>query len=423
MKRRRILAAFLSGLTLAMPLGGCKKEMSAVTAPEEVVIPAIFLVDPETGTAENQEFVERFNEAYDGVYRVEVEWITETVEGYRERLKELNALDKLPAVITDVALDEDFYRMLVDNDRLVDLTEYMDDEWVNMMDDNVLEECTEKDGTVYMSPIVSPIYSFSGIIYNREMLKEAGYTEFPNTWDGFFECLKRLEAVGYTPLALQGGGTFWAPMLIATAYCARNVEGREFLREQFPSDYENEAMGDMLECLKILFRHTYEDALALDYSSARQRLLDGKAAMIANGYWIFETLSTVEQTKFGFAAFPEQILMASPKMTAWAATADYSEDVIRGAAELLRFRVESSKQDSEAFMATSGTAIINDYKEAVKDAEHIIPNYQLQWEQEIQNEFFNEYIPAYLNGEVSKEQFLKEMSRTAADIKLRKAEK
>ena len=74
-------------------------------------------------------------------------------------------------------------------------------------------------------------------------------------------------------------------------------------------------------------------------------------------------------------------------------------------------------------MATGGTAIINDYKEAVQEAEYVIPNYQLQWEQEIQNEFFNEYIPAYLNGEVSKKQFLKEMSRTAADIKLRKAEK
>ncbi|MED9932848.1 MAG: hypothetical protein UE970_05455, partial [Catenibacillus sp.] len=91
-------------------------------------------------------------------------------------------------------------------------------------------------------------------------------------------------------------------------------------------------------------------------------------------------------------------------------------EVIRGAVEVMRFRAEESRKNSEKFMSVSGTPLVNDYKNAIKNADYIIPNYQLQWEQEIQNEFFNAYIPPYLDGSLSLEDFLKKMSERARSI-------
>ena len=383
---------------------------------EAVVIPALFLVNPETGIADNKDFVEDFNKAYAGTYRIEVEWMTETVEGYRARLKQLNAQDKLPALITDVGMDEDFYRLLVDNGRLVDLSAYMDEEWKAMIDADVLEDCTGEDGSIYMSPIVSPIYSYSGIIYNRELLARAGYSAPPKDWESFFQCLDDLKENQVTPLALHGGGTFWSPMLLSTAYCGRSGSGARFLREQFPQDYDNASMRELLFCLDKIYDYTYPDALSIDYSAAQTRFLDGGAAMLMNGYWIFESMDEVEQEKYGFASFPGQLLIASPKMTAWAATTGYDSDVTEGTIALLRYRVECSKVNSEEFLQSEGSAIMQDYKAAVSGMRRIMPNYQLMWEQGIQNEFFNEYIPMLVNDEIGAEEFIASLNQKAEQI-------
>lgn len=61
-----------------------------------------------------------------------------------------------------------------------------------------------------------------------------------------------------------------------------------------------------------------------------------------------------------------------------------------------------------------------DYVEAVEQSEHVMPNYQMKWEQEIQTDFFNEYLPIYLNGEMSVDAFLTEMDKCLEAIRQEK---
>lgn len=408
-------------LSVCLLVSGCHSHTAPISdSSGEIVIPALFLVNPETGIADNKDIVEDFNKAYEGTYRVEVEWMTETVEGYRARLKQLNAQDKLPALITDVGMDEDFYRLLVDNDRLVELSAYMDGDWSAMIDEDVLADCTEDDGSIYMSPIVSPIYSYSGIIYNRQLLARAGYDTVPADWEGFYQCLADLETHQITPLALHGGGTFWSSMLLSTAYCGRSGSGARFLQEQFPQDYDNASMRELLFCLDKVYDYTYPDAMSIDYTAAQTRFFNGEAAMLINGYWAFESMDEEQQEMYGFVSFPGQLLIASPKMTAWAATTGYDSDVTRGTIALLRYRVECSKVNSEKFLQSEGSAIMQDYKAAVSDMRRIMPNYQLKWEQGIQNEFFNEYIPLFINEEIGAEEFIQALNQKAKQIRAEK---
>ena len=63
--------------------------------------------------------------------------------------------DTLPAVITDLRMLPAFYYMMIQDGRIEELTEYIneDEEWKAMIEPAVLESCSEEDGSIYLGPI------------------------------------------------------------------------------------------------------------------------------------------------------------------------------------------------------------------------------------------------------------------------------
>lgn len=414
-----------SVLLIAFLCAGCSRRVEPEEKKQEepVKIPVVFRVDPATNISTNLEFVEEFNAMYEGEYVVEVEWLTESTAGYRERLKQWNVLDEMPAIITDAGFDYDFYRLLVKEQRLVDLRPYMEHspDWKATFRREILEECQEEDGAIYLSPLGSSIQSYAGIIYNKELLAQAGYEEFPETWEEFFTCLAKLEEQGITPLSLHGSGTYWVPMLFATSYIYGTEEGAKFLKEDFPKSYENQSMSELLEMLTFIFGYTFEDAVEVEFDKAAERFQNGEAAIFANGYWMVEEMPEEIKEHMGFAPFPGNILMNSPRMSAWAVTAGYDENVTRGAVKLLEYRSEREGKNTQRLYAKKDlNSLQMDYVEAVEQSEHVMPNYQMKWEQEIQTDFFNEHLPIYLNGEMSVDAFLTEMDKCLEAIRREK---
>ena len=60
-------------------------------------------------------------------------------------------------IIADAGFDNDFYRVLVKDKRLVDLRPYMEksDFWMDVMRKDILAQCVEEDGSIYLSPLSS----------------------------------------------------------------------------------------------------------------------------------------------------------------------------------------------------------------------------------------------------------------------------
>ena len=113
-------------LCVAMILSvGCGKKdtVTVLTQDEEniVAVPILLRIDPETGEEEYTDLIEGFNKEYAGKYRIDVQWIKDTEQGYRERLKILNVYDRLPIIITDAAFSPDFHELMVSNERYLNL--------------------------------------------------------------------------------------------------------------------------------------------------------------------------------------------------------------------------------------------------------------------------------------------------------------
>lgn len=406
--RRRLLAVVSVFAVLST---GCARETEETPAEEqEVTIPMILTVDSSTGIKNEEKLVEAFNEAYEGVWQVEVDWIMETEEEYRQNLKRQNVTDTLPAVITDLRMLPSFYHMMIQDERIEDLSAWIneDEEWKAMIEPAVLEACSEEDGSIYLAPLSTAAFSCSGVFWNEELFAAAGISSFPQTWEEFWECCETLEAHGITPLALHTEGTAWAPMLFATAELAQSEEGATFMKELYPDSYQNACGIQLAETLKRLFEYTTEDALYTDFDVSYENFFSGKAAMIPNGYWMMDQIPEEWTGKVRFSPFPGNKLISSPETFGWAVVSGYSEEVKEGAVEFLKFRTKLNLEEKEELFSSSAEELIpaeQDYIKAYQENPQIVPNYQVKWNSILQEEVLGEALPLLAAGEISPEEF------------------
>lgn len=410
---KKFKRAVLAALMIAVLLAGCAKaqeDTGAAKVRDEVEIPVIFTVNPTTGNKSNQELVEAFNEEYAGKYRLEVEWILETEEEYRQNLKRLNVTDALPAVITDLRMLPSFYQMMIEDERIVDLTPYIeeDPQWKAATQPEVLEGCTEADGKIYLSATGTSCFSCTGVFWNEELFEQAGIEAFPQTWDEFWECCDKLKAAGNTPLALHTEGTAWAPMLFATAELAGSKSGLAFMKELFPESYTGQHGTQLADTLKRLFEYTTADAIHSDFDVAYKNFFSGKAAMIPNGHWMIEQIPEEWEEKVRFSPFPGNSVISSPETFGWAVVSGYSEEVKEGGIEFLKFRTLYFQAEKEAFLnieTENPNQATQDYIEVFNSNPQIVPNYQVKWNSILQEETLGEYLPLLIDGDITAEEF------------------
>lgn len=383
------------------------------------VIPIIFLCDEATQNKSNAELVEEFNTIYKGKYYLDVEWFTGNAADYRARIKMLNSVNELPAIITDVGFDPAFYKLLIQNQQIINLAPYLeeDKQWKNCLNQEILKDVTEKNGEIYMMPLNTTYYA--GIFWNKELFQKAGIETFPDTWEGFWETCDKLKAAGITPLSLHTEGTSWASMLLATSYMGSTEAGTEFMKEVFPSTYNVEAFHKMMEVYKKAFDYTTEDAIGNNFDVAEQHFYQEETAMIPNGRWMVESLKDNPyaaehfEDKVSFAAFPEHVLIGSPAMSGWAVSSKYDLEVQKGAIAFLKFRNYKDVTDTEEIMDPKVYSLyssaLKDYFKVLNQPFKLIPNYQLKWNTLIQNDLFSENLPPLLKGEMKTEKFVEKL--------------
>ena len=410
-KKSRAVRASAAALLLAMLVSGCSETAEQTSGgAEEVTIPMILIVDSSTGIKNEEELITEFNRIYDGKWQADVQWIMETEEEYRQNLKRQNVTDTLPAVITDLRMLPAFYYMMIQDGRIEELTEYIneDEEWKAMIEPAVLESCSEEDGSIYLGPISTAAFSCSGMFWNEELFAQAGIEKFPETWEEFWDCCEQLSACGITPLALHTEGTAWAPMLIATAEAASTEEGAAFMNEFYPDTYQNESGLRIAQTLQKLFQYTTDDALYTDFDVSYDNFFSGQAAMIPNGYWMMDQIPEEWQDKVRFSPFPENKMVSSPETFGWAIVSGYSDEVKEGAAALLKLRTQLNMEQREELFSKDPEGMIpaeRDYIAAYRNGPQLVPNYQVKWNSILQEETLGEILPDLALGKMTPEEF------------------
>jgi raffinose/stachyose/melibiose transport system substrate-binding protein len=168
------------------------------------------------------------------------------------------------------------------------------------------------DGKLYSLPFASQTL---GLFINKDVFAKAGLTP-PKTWDEFIAVSKQLKDKGIIPLA-NGLGTSWFNEMFVAIF-TNPFLGQDFVKElvagktTFKDPRYVAALGKLLE-LRDYMPPGFE---GVDYDTAGQLFLTGRAAMLAGGSFDIATYRGQDPTiNMDFIAPPAAKAGDTPEVT------------------------------------------------------------------------------------------------------------
>ncbi len=179
---------------------------------------------------------------------------------------------------------------------LLDLTPYMDEEWAATFNTGVLDTA-KIDGKLFVLPIENAYFP---IMYNKKLLEQVGYTEFPATYEELFELADALTAAGITPFSQMTGENAYTSMHWYS-YAVSAAGGQDAIM-----DFSNPALVEGADILLKMFDYTTADAIGAGAAVSAGHFLNERTAMFMNGPWFFGRIPTE-----GTGDLPENVGLAA----------------------------------------------------------------------------------------------------------------
>ncbi|GAE32603.1 xylose ABC transporter [Halalkalibacter hemicellulosilyticusJCM 9152] len=246
--------------------------------------------------------VEQFNEEHDHIH-LNVE--TTAHADYRTRLNTQAAGGQLPDIFQVFPGAE--LSPLVDGGAVHSLN-HIRDHW---LDDGLLDEVALEDfsfdGETYAIPSVQNPTSF--VFYDKDMIAELGYSEFPDTYDEFLSLIVDLRESGTTPISL-GNSAPWVLQSVYISTIADRFTGNDFLEDVFAGERAF-TDPDFVSALAVIEELTEmgafnEDLNTMDSNQMIEYFLQGRSGMVIDGNWgaISILANKPEDKNVGIAIIP-----------------------------------------------------------------------------------------------------------------------
>lgn len=421
MKTKKLLALVLAGIMMLGVLVGCGSK-EAAPADSEVV--EINFPTHWVGVSVNapwfQERLAAFNEQYGDKIKVNVEEIAGD-QNYVDKMKVLYSSNSLPDAISTGGYN------LIDSmkDQLVDLTDYMDDEWRSRASD-ICWEVNSRDGRVYAVPYTRQVI---GYFYNKDLFAQAGIEKPAETWDEFFDQCDKLLAAGITPLSMDTADSGWVTSLMLGAMIGQTDEGEAFMNTNLPTNYNTpEFIAAAANIQKMFQKYTTPDAIGGAYENAASNFFMEETAIIANGPWMvsdFYDTSLVEEgfaDKIGTAMYPGDVMYNSGKIGFNIASKD--EKTLEATLTFVKFLTSEESQlkmlemtgdtpAAEGLVSDAVKPLVNEVMANGDAATHCINDFQSLWYANVVDEISVQY-PLLAQGKITPEQFAQALTDVAA---------
>lgn len=321
----------------------------------EVTIPS-YKTGENVGAVFFEAQVDRFNQKYEGTYKINLESIPE--DGFKDKLKQLAQQNMLPVLVQGGDVDW-ISNVVIPNGMAYDLSG-----WLNetpavkdiLMDDGLLFN-TKDDGGIYTLPLatVRP----TGFFYNSAMWEPSGDVS-SMTMEDF------LADISDQKIAFSTAENGWVSALFLTAFIAAEDGGIELLQNGTVTkivDFNQPAIVEGVTKLqKLLQNNAASNSIGAAYPDAANAFMSGQAALISNGPWMsadFDASASANWSNgFDGAAvhaslFPENIGIANTRCYGeWWISASAPEEEKELALAFLEFIY--TPEELEAYLLAEG---------------------------------------------------------------------
>lgn len=445
MKAKKILASVLAGLML-LATAGCNNNGGGSTASGstasggssegviEVSIPS-YKTGENVGAVFFEPQVERFNEKYEGQYKINLETVPQ--DGFGDRLKQLAQQNKLPVLVQGGDLDW-IRNVVIPNGLAWDMTDWLEESGLleRAVQDSVDYNKDKGDGKIYTIPkmTVRP----TGFYYNTAMWN-------PEEDLSSLTMDELVTLLGDQKIAFSTAENGWVSALFLTAFIANQEGGVELLQagaDEKITDFSDPIFVNAVASLQqLLQNNAASNSIGAAYADAANAFMSGQAAVIANGPWMSSEFNESNSANWsnGFdganvkaSLFPGNVGIENNRAFGeWWISASASEEEIELAKAFLEFI--SSPEELEAYLLAEGGDAPNieyseDFKEKQAETQvladlaadtteetvyvpcilDVIPN-------SVANTEFGKLLPSLANGTYTPEEFCDWMTQKSVE--------
>ncbi|WP_077595903.1 extracellular solute-binding protein [Oceanobacillus kimchii] len=297
----KTIKLLLLGVAITFILAACGDNEEAQS--EDGVIELTLWNDWTEDRPENtvyKDIIEKFNEQHE-----DIQIINESIphDDYEIKLRTQAAGNQLPDMMR--VWPGTRVQPLVEGNALLPLNPIID-HWEGLIPEEILQDYAV-DGNYFAIP--SNISETSLIFYNKAIVSEAGYDEFPTTYDEFKSLVEELKSNDITPISL-GNKAIWPLQSVFISGIADRYTGSDFLGNVLNGDgtFEDKQFINALSVIDELTKLEAfnEDMNTVDEAQSRNEFIKGSTAMHFAGSWaigpIMDSVEDVEN--IGVAAFP-----------------------------------------------------------------------------------------------------------------------
>lgn len=227
--------------------------------------------------------IERFSAAHPEV-EFQFEYIPH--DAYQDKAQILAAANELPDFFE---VKGSWVKQFVANGRVLDLNEMLGSD--REFKDSLYQGSYKNflvDGSIYGLSLEggNPTHM---VVYNKDILKEAGFNEFPATYDEFKQLILKVKELGYTPLSMGNKGKWLSESCYLSTIGARftGQEWNESITDQTGAKFTDPEFIEALYVMKELadMGAFNSDMNSVEYTQQRAPYYNGKAAMFVEGFW------------------------------------------------------------------------------------------------------------------------------------------
>ncbi|MGD8752925.1 MAG: extracellular solute-binding protein [Anaerolineales bacterium] len=225
-----------------------------------------------------------------------------------------------------------------DNDQIVDLTPYIDEEWEAALYPAAWDALTIDGRILSVSFASNNIQCF----YNKTRFEELGIETPIETMDELQEATQVLREAGF------GGGLYWASEKQLTHQFFLNA-ARQMYPEEFDAADRGDGRWDIPEFIEIMEQvHSYSDiweegVVSMSLDEAVNSFASGKASFYFIGNWAINSI-VANEPDFEIATFPVPALNDQTKPSAlyslagtWMISNQHPQDIQEIGIDFLRF--------------------------------------------------------------------------------------
>ena len=385
--------------------------------------------------------IERFNEKYEGKYKITVEEVPQA--SYADKIKQLAQQNKLPVLVHapgSGGIDTQWFKQIVlANDMAYDLTEFAEenpDVAANWIPES-REFCTV-DGKLICKPtsVLKPV----GLYYNSSM-----YTPDKDIRDMTVD--EFVDSLGDNKIAFMTAENGWTTALMLTALIANEEGGVELLNSSVNDklwDYSAPAFVNGVAKLQtILQNNASSNTVGAAYADAANAFMSKNAAVICNGSWMAPEFEEGSADKWsnGFngedvkaTIYPGNIAFANPSSYGEFWIANTATDEEKEAAEaFLAFR-DSQEEIEELVLKEGGVApqltysdnflaelkktpLLYELSESMNDETTYCASLGDVFPASVADTEFGKLLPKLIDNTLTPEEFCDELTKKAEEAK------